>query len=78
MNWVNSNYHMVSSPQRLELDIMVKEAASIFAADAMCHPRARVGKFDWSDVVALHRIIHTPYSDFLNAHVQQLAVANDQ
>ena len=51
---------------------IVHEASSIYAAHAMCHPRERVGKFNFTDVLELNEIFHTPYSDFIQSQEYEL------
>lgn len=68
LNWIDANFNMLSNTTQHEAMIVVCESASIFAADAMCHPRARVGKFDWSDVVNLHECLHTPFVAFFQKY----------
>jgi hypothetical protein len=64
LGWVNQHINSMSPTMRAEAIQIVEEAASIEAAHAMCHPYDRVGKFDWSDVVALHESLRTPYDKF--------------
>lgn len=46
-------YPHMSAKAQTEAHSEIADMVAVFAADAMCHPRARVGKFDWSDVVQL-------------------------
>ncbi len=64
-DWIMDHYDELPRYLKQTTKIMIFEAASIMAANAMCHPRARVGKFDWSDVLQLHNILTTPYSNLL-------------
>lgn len=69
LEWVSQNFKDLGERQEAAVD-MVNEIASVYAADAMCHPRDRVGRFDWSDVLRLHQSLRTPYLEFFRAHGQ--------
>jgi len=56
--FVDEIYDYVPKEAQQILMKMVCEAAPICAADAICHPRDRVGNFDWGDVITLHYTRH--------------------
>jgi hypothetical protein len=68
LTWIDQNFDQLSHNEKIDAKRMVGEAAAIYAAHAMCHPRDRVGKFDWSDVLSLHECLRTPYLDFIKKH----------
>jgi hypothetical protein len=68
LNWIDQNFDKLPEIVQYEAKKIVCESAAIFAAHAMCHPRDRVGKFDWSDVLSLHECLKTPYLDFFKKH----------
>lgn len=68
LEWIDKNYDQLPDDKQHEAQKMMTESAAIYAADAMCHPRDRVGKFDWSDVLSLHECLRTPYLDFIKKH----------
>jgi hypothetical protein len=68
INWISDHWPLIEDDMLPEVKQMLYESASIFAAYAMCHPRARVGKFDWSDVIELHETLHTPFYKFVQTH----------
>jgi hypothetical protein len=73
MEWIYFHFRDLDATHKEDVKIMVQEAASIDAAYKMCHPRDRVGTFNWNDVVRLHTTMHTCYSSFLRAHWGQIA-----
>lgn len=68
INWINEHFNDMPDGLKQKAKVVAFEAAIIKAADVMCHPRARVGKFDWSDVIKLHEMLHTPYNTFIKEH----------
>ncbi len=68
LNWIDINFHLLSSTMQYEAKNVIREAASIFAADVLCHSREHSGKLNWSDVVALHESLHTSFDDFFEKH----------
>lgn len=52
--FIEDYYDQMPPSMQAQAKQVLLESASIVAADAMCHPRDRVGKFDWSDVERLH------------------------
>jgi hypothetical protein len=68
VHWIDENYQKLSQDQLKEARIMLDESAAIYAAFAMCHPRDRVGKFDWSDVFRLHQTLITSHFKLLQKH----------
>ncbi len=66
LTWIDANFKYLEAGVQQQALTMACEAAAILAAHAMCHPRARVGHFDWSDVVRLHEVLQsTGYLAFL-------------
>lgn len=57
MNWLLLYYPFLPDELQYETHNFTRDIVTVFAADAMCHPRDRVGKFDWSDVVTLTRML---------------------
>ena len=69
LKWVQSNYDCLPRELRASARKMVCAEAAIVAANAMCHPRARVGNFNWMDVMELHNILPSlGYGAFLREH----------
>lgn len=64
-SWIDEHYEYLDADQQEAAKQMLTEAASIMAAHAMCHPRDRVGMFDWSDVTRLHEELRTPYTTLI-------------
>jgi hypothetical protein len=61
--WLDRNYEYLSPEEQEVAQTIAQEAAAIYAADAMCHPRARVGLFDWTDVRRLLLVLPSnPYA----------------
>jgi hypothetical protein len=68
LNWIDQNFDKLPGDLQYDAKKIVCESAAIFAAHSMCHPRDRVGKFDWSDVLSLHECLKTPYLGFIKKH----------
>jgi hypothetical protein len=62
--WIVDHYQELPHFPRVQAEQVLQEFAYIFAAEAMCYPRDRVGRFDWSDVVRLHETLGTPFHRF--------------
>lgn len=65
LDWINDNFEDLPKDDAL---LVVRDAASIYAAHAMCHPRDKVGKFNWDDVIALHKLLNTKFVPFFEKH----------
>ena len=76
LDWVDTNLERMNENQKIQAKKMIAEAACIYAADAMCHPRDKVGNFDWQDVVDLHKCLRTPYEAFIKKHNINVAFRN--
>ncbi len=68
LQWIDQHFDQLPQPIQYDAINIVCEEAAIQAAHAMCHPRDRVGKFDWSDVLRLHVCLNTPYLAFIKKH----------
>lgn len=68
MTWLENQWSTLPNKMKTDGLTTIREAASIFAANAMCHPRDRVGKFDWHDVLTLHQRLNSPYRMLLTQH----------
>jgi hypothetical protein len=65
VQFIAEHFQEMPSTMKPQAKRVLEESASIFAANAMCHPRDRVGKFDWSDVMQLHQMLQTPFYKFM-------------
>ncbi len=68
LNWIDANFDDLPSMIKNDALLVVRESASIYAAHAMCHPRDKVGKFNWDDVINLHKCLNTKYIPFFEKH----------
>ncbi len=68
VDWIDNNFMEMEHNMQMDAKKIMCEAAAIMAADAMCHPRDRVGKFGWNDVVDLHSTLNTRYLKFILKH----------
>jgi len=68
MSWLEKQWSALPDEMKTDALTMIREAAFIFAANAMCHPQDRVGKFDWDDVLKLHQMLDSPYRMLLMQH----------